>query len=347
MLDFLRRFYTSAFGKIVTIFVGVLFIVGFSFLPYIIGEGGGMSPRNVAVVNGKGISVYKFSSYYGSLKNEYRHLYGKRLSQKQFKALNIRGSALSSLIADSVLESKTDVFGIYVSEGFIARNIASYHVFQKNGEFNNAVFTSVLSANHTTPAAFEKKYRLRVARSYIKTVIAESSGMVGRLFPVDYSIHNKSVAFNIAVFKSRKIADGFLKKSILFSNHFNSLVKEFNGTLRYISLHSKVELFKSNYFKKYRFNKGIMAAIYSTPVNEVIGMVIRVRSGFAVIKVSKVYFPRYINMIKNKNKKNKLLRPREAYILRVRREFLYDYVDYLESKAIIKINKKALATFNF
>ena len=78
MLDFLRRFYAHTAGKIITILVGLLFIVGFSFLPYIMGAGGGVSPSDVAVVAGKGISLNDLNRYYGKLENEYERLYGNK-----------------------------------------------------------------------------------------------------------------------------------------------------------------------------------------------------------------------------------------------------------------------------
>jgi len=197
------------------------------------------------------------------------------------------------------------------------------------------------------PLLFEKKYRLQVARSYIRTIIGESSGMVGGQFLDDYSISNKSVAFNIAVFKSRNIANSFLKKSILFSDSFNKLAKEFDGTLKYIPLYSETNLVKSSYFKKYGLNSGMITSLYDAPIDTVISSVIPVKAGFAVIKILKVYFPTYTNVSNYKNKKNALLSRREVYVLQKKRGFLYDYVDYLESKANVKINKKALATFNF
>lgn len=347
MLDFLRKFYASTFGKIVTILVGVLFVVGFSFLPYIIGGGGGISPQDVATVGGKGISMGELSRYYGSLENEYEHLYGNKLSKEQLKKLNLSGAALSSLIADKVIESKADVFGIHVSKGFIARNIALYPAFQKNGEFSNKLFNSVLLANHTTPAAFENTYKTQVTRSYIRKIIEESFSMADGQFLDDYRINNKSVAFEIAIFKSQKGADSFLKRSILSNNNFKGLVEEFKGTLKSAPLYPEIDLVKSSYFKKYGLNEDILKAVFSTPANAVIGRVFPVKSGFAVFKVSRVYFPKYVNVSGNKNKKNAMLKQKESYALQKEQEFLYDYVNYLESKASIKINKKALDAFNF
>ncbi len=347
MLDFLRRFYTHPLGKVVTILVGALFVIGFSFLPYIIGGGGVVSPQDVATVGGKGISMNEFNRYYGSLKNEYEHLYGNKLSREQLKGLNLPGVALSSLIADKVLESKTDVFGIYVSKGFIARNIALFSSFQKNGKFSNKLFNSVLLANHTTPAAFEKTYKSQITRSYIRRAIEESFSMVGGQFLDNYRIDNKSVAFEIALFKSQKDADSFLKRSILSSNNFKGLAKEFKGTLESVPLYPKIDFVKSVYFKKYGLNENILKAIFSTPVNTVISKVFPVKSGFAAIKISKVYFPKYVNVNSDKNKRNAMLKQKETYALQKEQEFLYNYVNYLESKADVKINKKALTAFHF
>lgn len=346
MLDILRKFYAHTIGKIITILVGVLFIVGFSFLPYIMGGVGGMSPQNIATVDGNGITMDQFNNYYGSLENEYERMYGNKITHKQLKELNLSGAALSSLIADKVLESKKDVFGIYVSKGFIARAIAAIPAFQKNGEFDNKLFSSVLLANHTTPAVFENKYKFQVIRSYIRRITEESFSMADEQFLDNYRIENKSVAFVLAVFKSQKDADSFLKRTILSNDNFKILAGKFNGSLKSVPLYSQLDIIKSAYFKKYGLSEDSLKSIYSTPVNVVINRIIPLKSGFAVIKVLKIYFPKYVNAGNGKDKKSAMLKQKEMYALQKEQEFLYSYVNYLESKAAVKINKKALAGLN-
>ncbi|MFW0883819.1 SurA N-terminal domain-containing protein [Candidatus Acidulodesulfobacterium sp. H_13] len=345
MLEFLRKFYSHTAGKIITIIIGALFIIGFSFLPYLMGVGGGIPSNDVATVNGKGISLNDLSNYYGKLKSEYERLYGNKLTNSELKKLDLTGSALSSLIANGVLESKKDVFGVHVSNGFIARNIASFSVFQKNGSFSNKLFISVLINNHLTPAKFEKNYKSEIARSYIKRIISESFTMINRQFLNDYMIKNKSVSFEIAIFKSKKAAAGFLKKIILYGGKFTGQAKSFGGMTKKIPLFSEVNLVKSDYFKKYLQSGSILKAIFSVPANTEAGRVFSVKSGFAVIKVLRVYFPKYFSELANKDGKNSAAKQKELYRLEKRQEFLDHYVDYLESKADVKVNKSVLSSF--
>ncbi len=350
MLDFLRRFYAHTAGKIITILVGFLFIVGFSFLPYIMGVGGGVSPGDVAVVAGKGITLNALNRYYGRLENEYERLYGNKLTQKELSGLGLTGSALSSLIADKVLELKKGVFGIEVSNRFIARNIASAPAFQKNGKFSGKLFRTDMQDNHTTPAAFEKSYGNEITRGYIKRIIEESFSIVNVQFINDYKIKNKSVSFEIAVFKSKSKAGDFLKKAALFNKDFTGLSKEYDGNVKVVPLFSEAGLIKSVYFKKYAFNGSTLNSIYNGVRKTVIGEIFSVKHGYAAIKILKVYFPEYIsNSVSKTNSTgagNAMLKEKEFYGLRKEREFLDGYVDYLESKSNVKIDKNALSSFH-
>lgn len=358
MLDFLRRFYAHTAGKIITIFVGLLFIVGFSFLPYIMGVGSGVSPNDVATVSGKGISLNDLNAYYGRLENEYERLYGNKLTRKELDELNLTGSALSSLIADRVLESKKDVFGIHVSDRFIARNIASLPEFQKNGRFNGKLFKTVLLYNHTTPADFEKKYKRQIVRTYIKRIIGGSFSLVEAQFLNDYKIKNKSVSFEIAVFNSKNKADNFLKRIVLDDKDFAGQAKKYGGNNFEIPLFSETDLIKSTYFKKYSLNGNILKSIFSTRQDTVVYMVFPIKSSgkssgktgaasrYGVIKILKVYFPKYIAGSKNKNGNDSMIKEKELYRFQKEQEFLDNYVDYLESKSNVKINRNALSQFH-
>ena len=346
MLDFLRRFYAHTAGKIITVLVGLLFIVGFSFLPYIMGVGRGVSPQDAAVVAGKGISLNELSRYYGKLENEYEKLYGKKLTQKELSELDLTGSALSSLIADRVLESRKDVFGINVSNGFIARNIASFQEFQKGGKFSGRLFKDVLLANHTTPASFEKKYKAEIARTYIRRIIAESFSVADIQFLNDYKIKNKSVSFEIAAFGSKDGADDFLKKAVLYNKDFSVQAKKYGGAVQEIPLFSEINLVKSPYFKKYSMSGSILKSVFSTGQGGVVAAVFPVKSGYAAIKILKVYFPEYVSNPKTKGGGEALLKEKELYGFQKEQEFLDDYVDYLESKSNVKINRNALSAFH-
>ena len=346
MLDFLRRFYAHTAGKIITVLVGLLFIVGFSFLPYIMGVGRGVSPQDAAVVAGKGISLSELSRYYGKLENEYEKLYGKKLTQKELSELDLTGSALSSLIADRVLESRKDVFGINVSDGFIARNIASFQEFQKGGKFSGRLFKDVLLANHTTPASFEKKYKAEIVRTYIRRIIAESFSIADIQFLNDYKIKNKSVSFKIAVFGSKNKAGDFLKQAVLYNKDFSGQSKKYGGTVQEVPLFSEIDLVKSPYFKKYSMSGSILKSVFSTGQGGVVAAVFPVKSGYAAIKILKVYFPEYVSNPKTKGGGEALLKEKELYGFQKEQEFLDDYVDYLESKSNVKINRNALSAFH-
>ena len=86
----------------------------------------------------------------------------------------------------------------------------------------------------------------------------------------------------------------------------------------------------------------MLKSIFSFGRNNVINEVFPVKSGYAVIKILKVYFPRYVSgMLSKANNKES-----EMYAFQKEQEFLDYYVDYLESKSNVKINKNALSSFH-
>ncbi len=339
MLEFLRRFYGSALGKAVTILVGFLFIVGFSFLPYLMGGGLGranISPQNIATVNGKAISMNEFNLYYNNLESFYRRLYGASLTEKKIKELNLKGEALSSLIAGKVLEGRASTFGVAISKGYLAGKIAAIPGFQHKGEFSDRLFNLVLQQNHLTPSIFERRYNSEITRSFMREIIQRSLLVTNEQIIDDYKIQNRSVSFEAAVFKSKADAERFIKKALFLNSGFMPLSGKYNGKAVKFPFVSSAGLILSSGYKKYGFNQNVVDAAFSQQVGAVSTEPVPLISGFAVIKVKKIKFP---GAPVSKEEKISFTR---TYMFSRQSEFLDDYVGYLESKADIKINKKAL-----
>jgi hypothetical protein len=335
MLEFLRRFYGSLFGKIVTIIVGFLFIVGFSFLPYIMGGGGGAaSPQNVVSVDGNPVTVSAFYRYYGNLENYYRESYGKVLNNTIKKY--IAEKTLSSLIADKVLGNRINDFGVSVSKRYLANKIAGIYTFQKNGNFSNTVFTSVLAQNHMTPAIFEKHYKNDIDRHFMRAVVQSSFSFNKQQIADNYRLQNKSVAFEAAIFKTKNNAYKFIKKIVLSNTGFKKLGMQFKAKIVDFSLQTNAQLISSNKFKKYNFNAAVLKAVSSGIKGKVSLVPISIKSGFAVLKIKSVHFPAF------KLAASKKFSVYRNYMFEKQTEFLDDYVRYLESKSQIKLNKQLI-----
>lgn len=338
MLDFFRNFYASAIGKVITIIVAALFIIGFSFLPYLIGNHS-VPSQDAATVNGMKISMFDLSNYYSRLESQYEKLYGNKLTEKDIETLNLPEEALSSLIADKVLESRANVFGVHVSDGFIARNIASDKVFQKDGSFSNKLFIKVLQYNHLTPAGFESSFRSSITMSYVRGIIEESSSMVPAQYSENIEISRKKVSFYLSSFKTKKQAGDFLKSSILDGGSFPGSARKFRGFVKYIPLYSEASLVKSYQYKDLGLTVSMLPLIYSMPSETIIPKIFHVKHGYAVIKIANIYFPSYYA------RDAKWKTGHNIYELQKKRDFLYSYVEYLENKSDINVNKKALASF--
>ncbi len=98
----------------------------------------------------------------------------------------------------------------------------------------------------------------------------------------------------------------------------------------------------------------MLQSIFSYGKNSIIDEVFPVKSGYAVIKILNVYFPKYISTglsssetnSYTKNSSSSMNKEREMYAFQKEQEFLDYYVDYLESKSDVKINKNALSSFH-
>ncbi|MHB1679658.1 MAG: SurA N-terminal domain-containing protein [bacterium] len=334
MLEFLRRFYGSLFGKIVTIIVGFLFIVGFSFLPYIMGGRGAVSPQNVAMVDGQPVTVSAFYRYYGNLENYYRESYGKVLNSTIKKY--IAEKTLSSLIADKVLENRINDFGVGVSKRYLANKIAGIYTFQKNGNFSNKVFTSVLAQNHMTPAIFEKHYKNDINRHFQRAIIESSFSFNKQQIADNYKIQNKSVAFEAAIFKTKNSAYKFIKKIVLSNSGFKKLGMQLKAKIVDFPSQTNAQLISSNKFKKYNFNAAVLKAASSGIQGKVSLVPIAIKSGFAVLKIKSVHFSAF------KLAAHKKFSVYRNYMFEKQTEFLDYYVKYLESKSQIKLNNQLI-----
>ncbi len=330
MLEFLRRFYGSLFGKIVTIVVGFLFIVGFSFLPYIVGGGSAISPQNVAMVDGKPVTVAAFYRYYGNLENYYRELYGKNINKTMKKY--IAGKALSSIVADKVLENRANNFGVSVSKHYLANKIAGIYAFQKNGNFSNKIFTSVLAQNHMTQAIFEKHYKHEINRHFMRAIIQSSFSFNKQQIADNYRLQNKSVAFEAAIFKTKNVAYKFIKKIVLSNSGFKKLAIQFKANIVNFPLQTDTQLIASKKFKKYNFNGTVLRAASSGIQGKISLVPISIKSGFTVLKIKHIHFPAF------KLTPQKKFAVYRNYMFEKQTEFLDDYVTYLESKSHIKYN---------
>ena len=142
------------------------------------------------------------------------------------------------------------------------------------------------------------------------------------------------------------LPDLSLKKAALYNKNFNLQAKQYGGTASDVPLFSEINLVKSPYFKKYSLNGSILKSLFSTGPNSVIDTIFHVKSGYAVIKILKVYFPEYVSDSKTSGDGKALLKEKELYGFQKEQEFLDNYVNYLESKSNVKINRSALSAFH-
>ncbi len=159
MLDLMRKQKESIIIKVVFAVI-VLSFIGTIFLVWGKGESGfGKHDASYAAkVDDTTISPQQYQNSYERLREVYQQLFGQAaggLTPELEKQLNLRQLALDRLIDSVLLVKGAKELGITVSKDEVAASIAAMPAFQRNGQFNLALYEQLLKMSRITPSDFE------------------------------------------------------------------------------------------------------------------------------------------------------------------------------------------------
>ncbi len=109
----------------------------------------------VALVNGDQITVDEYKNAYNNLIEQLRQRFKNNLDEGMIEALQLEQQALNQLVNNRLLVQEARRLKFKISDKELADAIMSIGAFQRDGLFDNRLYTSVLSRNRMSPEEFE------------------------------------------------------------------------------------------------------------------------------------------------------------------------------------------------
>jgi len=174
---------------IVTIWVATIAFIGAGF----VGWGSynyGSKAGTIAQVGEVEISRAKLDLTYSNLYEQYNFMFKGKFDDEQAKKMNLIGQAFNSVATQAKLLNLANEFGILVSDEELAQEIAQIKGFQKDGVFNNDIYTQYLKRVRLKANIFEEIVRDDVKINKLFTLLNTGS--------VDFEQNILSSSINLA-----------------------------------------------------------------------------------------------------------------------------------------------------
>ncbi|MBI5905101.1 MAG: SurA N-terminal domain-containing protein [Deltaproteobacteria bacterium] len=166
MLDVLRRNAGSWAIKIILSFIALTFIW------WGVGTYTEQDRNVAATVGGEKITMAELSEAVSTLEKTYRDVYGPAFTPEMARALNLKKTAIDSLIQRRILLAEAERMGLSATDTEVQREIAASPAFQADGQFREDRYRAVLSYNRITPSEFEASKRMEVTLRKVEGLLA-------------------------------------------------------------------------------------------------------------------------------------------------------------------------------
>lgn len=215
MLELMRK---HAKNWLMKFLLGMIIIV---FIFYFGTRTGRKKTETIAVVDGKEIALAEVQKEYSNLAEFYRRQYGGSLSDEMLKGLNLKQTALNSLVAQAIIMQKAKELNIAATDDEVRSFIMAYPAFQRGGTFNEKVYQQMLRLNRITPEEFEAAQQKMLSAAKLERLIQEAAkvsdqevldffNFQNEQINISYLIFNPS-DFKGAISPSRKDLETYLK----------------------------------------------------------------------------------------------------------------------------------------
>lgn len=168
MLALMRKHARNWLMKII---LGIIILV---FIFYFGSIGGDLERDPIATVGGTVITREAYINEYQNLISFYRQRYGANLTEEVLAALDPKRSAFDSLINQAVILAKADELNLDVSDQEVQDVIYSHPAFQRNGNFDLALYEQTLRHRGMNPGDFEALQRTMLKIEKLERLIKES-----------------------------------------------------------------------------------------------------------------------------------------------------------------------------
>ncbi len=200
----LRLMRDHAGSWLIKIILGAIVVV---FVFWGVGNFQSQRMTQIATVNGETITVDEYTKTYNSMADQYRQRFGGKLDENMLKMLNLKQTALDSLIDQVLVRQEAAKLDFRVSDAELAKAIMEVPAFQNSGVFDNDLYNRVLRMNRLTAEEFEAGQRESMLTERLRAFVLDTVKVSDAEALEWYQWSNASADVEYAVFDPKKYTD--------------------------------------------------------------------------------------------------------------------------------------------
>jgi len=191
MLSYLRKNAGSWLIKVMLVGIALTFIIGFGILPSLRDKEG---PGGVvAKVGSRVITRGDWDRTYEGMYRFYQEMYKERFSEEMAKQLQLRESALDTLINRTLQLEEAERLKIKVSDQEVQTRIRALPYFQRDGKFSLQLYQYFLRQSNLTPAEFEQLQREEIQIERIEQLVQGTVKLSDEELWDQYQLENEEI----------------------------------------------------------------------------------------------------------------------------------------------------------
>ena len=200
----LRLMRDHAGSWLIKIILGAIVVV---FIFWGVGNFQSQRMSQIATVNGETITVEEYRKTYNSMLEQYRRRFGGNLDENMLKMLNLKQTALDSLIDQVLIRQEAAKLNFRISDAELAKSIMEVPAFQNSGAFDNNLYNRVLRLNRLTAEEFEAGQRESMLSERLRAFVLDTVKVSDAEALEWYQWNNASADMEYVFFDPKKYTD--------------------------------------------------------------------------------------------------------------------------------------------
>lgn len=185
------------------------------------------SQRLAATVNGYEINENELIYQVQQTRMRMRSSLGSAYNPELFDQVKLRKDALEGMIRQQlVLDTSIDM-GLRVGDGQVRSAILTVPSFNKDGQFDNAMYESVLARQGRTPRQFEEEVRASLTTAQLDRVVSASEFITEQDLAEVIKLRNQKRSFKYFTLPAKDFITNTAIPDKEIENYYNSHSKDF------------------------------------------------------------------------------------------------------------------------
>ena len=204
---------------------------------------GGGGPVEAAKVNGEKITQAELQQAMNVQRSQILAKMGDNVSPDMLDESKLRGPALDSLIAQSLLHQRADQLGLVMPEPVVDQQILSMGAFKEDDKFSPQRYQMVLSNQGYTPRYFKQVLRQEMLVSQLHAGLSDSEFVTAKDIQTVAGLLQQQRSFNYLTIPLAALADKIVPDSkdieAYYQKHQDQYLNPERVKLDYIELNAK------------------------------------------------------------------------------------------------------------